>query len=193
MSNLRGDIIILVAPSGSGKSTLANLLLEEFDNIRFSVSATTRSPRKGEKKGVNYHFLTHEEFQDKIDAGEFLEWEEFYNGNRYGTLRSDVENQRDKGYFVLLDIEVLGATRVKNMYGEDALSIFIKPPSLDELKKRLEMRGTETEESLQARLERAGEELTYAGRFDRVVVNDDLDEAYKQVRQAVTEFMTRNR
>ncbi|MEX2601636.1 MAG: guanylate kinase [Balneolaceae bacterium] len=193
MSNRRGDIIILVAPSGSGKSTLANLLLEEFENIRFSVSATTRPPRTGEKDGVNYHFLTHEKFQEKIDAGEFLEWEEFYNGNRYGTLRSDVENQRDKGYFVLLDIEVFGATRVKKMYGEEALSIFIKPPSLDELKKRLEARGTETEESLKTRLERAGEELTYASRFDRIVVNDDLDEAYRQVKLAVTEFMTRNK
>lgn len=185
----RGKIIVLVSPSGGGKSTITQRLLNDFEEIRFSVSATTRQPRKGEIDGRHYHFLSQEEFNSKIDEGDFLEWEEFYNHNRYGTLRSDVENQLNKGYFVLLDIEVLGALNVKKMYGSEALALFIQPPSLGVLKERLEKRGTETEESLNIRLERAKKEMAYADQFDTVVINDDLETAYRQIRETVSNFI----
>lgn len=189
MSKKRGNIIILVAPSGSGKSTMARKLLNDFDNIRFSVSATTRPPRAGEQHGVDYYFLTREEFQTKIEKGEFLEWEEFYNGNRYGTLRSDVEKQLDAGYSVLLDIEVLGASNIKKIYKDEALGIFIKPPSLDVLRERLVKRGTETERMLKERLNRAKKELEYEDRFDITVINDDLETAYQKIHNAVADFI----
>ena len=185
----KGKLIILAAPSGSGKSTLAKMLFDDFEELRFSVSATTRSPREGEENGVHYHFLNKAEFQQKIDAGDFLEWEEFYNGTRYGTLRSEVDKKLKTGYFILLDIDVKGAVNVKQIYGNDCLSLFIQPPSLKVLKQRLESRGTETEYSLGLRLERASEELEYADRFDQIIINDDLDTAYAQLRRAVTEFL----
>ncbi|MFU8812903.1 MAG: guanylate kinase [Balneolaceae bacterium] len=184
-----GRIIILVAPSGSGKSTIAKRLINEFPIIRFSVSATTRAPRTGETDGVDYHFLNENEFLKRKESGDFLESEKFYNGTRYGTLKSDVENQLEKGYFVLLDIDVLGALNVKQMYGDDALSIFISPPSLQELEKRLRNRGTEDEKALSVRLERASKEMQYAGRFDLNVVNDNLDQAYNDVKAAVEPFL----
>jgi guanylate kinase len=185
----RGKILILVAPSGGGKSTMTNRLLKDFDEIRFSVSATTRKPREGEKNGVHYFFLSREEFRKKADSGEFLEWEEFYNGTMYGTLRTVVENDLNKGYFVLLDIDVLGAKNVKEMYGDEALAIFLTPPSIDVLKQRLIARGTETEQSLQTRLERAEKEMAYASHFDTVVVNDDLETAYGEIKKTVSNFI----
>lgn len=185
----RGKIIILVAPSGGGKSTMASRLLKDFDIIRFSVSATTRKPRKGEKEGIHYYFISQDEFDKKVEQGDFLEWEEFYNGSRYGTLRSDVENQLNKGYFILLDIEVLGALNVKKIYGDEALSLFLKPPSVDELKQRLKARGTETDSTLKTRLERAEKEMAYAKRFDHVITNDDLETAYQKLKQIVSTFI----
>lgn len=189
MSKKRGYIIILVAPSGSGKSTMARRLLNDFDNIRFSVSATTRPPRDGEQHGVDYYFLSRDEFQTKIEKGEFLEWEEFYNGYRYGTLRLDVEKQLDSGHSVLLDIEVLGASNIKKIYKNEALGIFIKPPSLDILRERLIKRGTETEKTLKARLSRARKELEYEDRFDITVINDDLETAYQKIYNTVSDFI----
>jgi guanylate kinase len=185
----KGKIIILVAPSGGGKSTIAKRLFNDFEALKFSVSATTRTPREGEKDGVHYFYLTPEKFQERIDAADFLEWEEFYGGNRYGTLRSEVDKKLNSGYFILLDIEVKGAVNVKKIYGDQSLGIFIKPPSFEVLEQRLRERGTETEESLNLRLERADEELTYADQFDRIVINDDLETAYNEVKQAVEEFM----
>lgn len=189
LSNRQGKIVVLAAPSGAGKTTMTRRLLSDFDKLRFSISATTRPPRPGETDGIDYHFLSAGEFQEKIDREEFLEWEEFYNGTRYGTLRSDIENQRKKGYFVLLDVDVLGALNVKQMYGDDVLGIFIAPPSMETLKERLEQRGTESEETLNTRLDRAREEMTYMSRFDMAVVNDDLDDAYRDISAAVKKFM----
>ena len=187
----KGKVIILVAPSGGGKSTMAQRVLEAFDSVKFSVSATTRSPREGEKQGREYYFLTPEEFQERVDRGDFLEWEEFYNGIRYGTLRPDVERLRGEGYHVLLDIEVLGATNIKKIYRNQALAIFLKPPSLQVLRQRLAARGTETEKSLQARLERAEKELAYEDRFDVVIVNDELERAWEELRDVIKQFIGR--
>ncbi|MFA5668576.1 MAG: guanylate kinase [Balneolaceae bacterium] len=192
MTTKKGKLIVIVAPSGAGKSTLIKKLMNDFVELRFSVSATTRSPRKGETDGVHYHFIKPEDFQQKIDNNELLEWEEFYGGKRYGTLRSEVDKKLNLGYFILLDVEVKGAVNVKEIYADDCLSIFIEPPSIKHLKQRLIHRGTETEESLALRLERAEEELTYADRFDRIIINDDLDTAYAQLREAVAEFMNLN-
>lgn len=164
-------------------------LLSDFDNIRFSVSATTRKPREGEKEGIHYHFLSKEEFEKRIENGEFLEWEEFYNGTLYGTLRSNVEKELEKGYFILLDIEVLGALNVKKIFGDEALAIFIQPPSIDVLKQRLEKRGTEDEQTLETRIDRAKKEMAFAKRFDNVVINDDLNDAYSQIKKLVANFI----
>lgn len=188
----KGKLIILVAPSGAGKSTLAKRLFLDFEDLKFSVSATTRSPREGEEDGKHYHFLTDKEFQDKIDENDFLEWEEFYGGKRYGTLRSEVDKRLKLGYFILLDVEVKGAVNINEIYGDECLSIFVQPPSLEVLRQRLIARGTENEKTLALRLERAEEELTYADRFDRIIINDDLESAYAQIKQAVLKFMNSN-
>ena len=179
----------MVSPSGGGKSTMSKRLLNDFDKLKFSVSATTRPPREGETDGIHYRFLSKEDFQSRIQKNEFLEWEEFYNGILYGTLRENVENELKKGYFILLDIDVLGALNIKKMYGDESLAIFLAPPSIEVLKKRLELRGTENEKTLQTRIERASKELTYADQFDKVVVNDDLETAYKQIKEIVSNFI----
>jgi guanylate kinase len=189
LSSERGKIIILASPSGGGKSTMAKKLLEDFDRMKFSVSATTRLPRQGEVDGREYHFLTKDDFRSRIDEDKFLEWEEFYNGTMYGTLKAHVESELDKGYFIMLDVDVLGALNVKEMYDDQALTIFIKPPSIDILEQRLRNRGTESEESLSLRLERAKTEIEYADKFDVVVVNDKLDAAYSEIKSAVEQFI----
>ncbi len=185
----QSKVIILVAPSGSGKTTIAKRLLKDYPEIRFSVSATTRKPREYETDGEDYFFLSREEFNRKIERKEFLEWEEFYNGHRYGTLRSEVDKLLESGYFPLLDIEVKGALNVKRIYGSDSIAIFIRPPSLEVLKQRLEDRGTENSQSLATRLERAEKELMYANKFDFTVINDDLDTAYGQIRTIIENFL----
>ncbi|WP_020403367.1 guanylate kinase [Gracilimonas tropica] len=188
----KGKVIILVAPSGGGKSTLARRLFKDFDNIKFSVSATTRPQRDYEVDEKHYYFISDEDFDQKVAAGEFLEWEEFYGGKKYGTLRSEVDKKLNSGYFVLLDIEVKGAVNIKNIYGDECLSLFIKPPSIEVLKQRLVDRGTENDETLNLRLARAEKELDYADRFDQVIINDDLDAAYEEVKKAVVKFMNQN-
>ncbi|MCW9708869.1 guanylate kinase [Fodinibius salsisoli] len=185
----RGKIIVLVAPSGAGKTTLARRLLNDYPQIKFSVSATTRPPREGEQDGQAYHFLSEEEFDTKVQDHQFLEWEH-YGGNRYGTLRSEVDKLVESGYFPLLDIEVKGALNVLEMYGSDVVSIFIKPPSMEVLKTRLQNRGSETDHSLQKRLARAEQELSFAQRFDYAVVNDDLDTAYGEIQAIIESFIT---
>lgn len=163
-------------------------LLRDIETLKFSVSATTRKPREEEVHGREYYFLGQDEFREKISRGEFLEWEEFYNGTLYGTLRSAVENDLKKGYFVLLDIDVLGALNVKKLYGDQVFAVFLAPPSLEILKERLELRGTETYETLNTRLERASAEMSYADRFDAVVVNDDLETAYNELLELVQNY-----
>lgn len=189
-SSKRGKIVILVAPSGGGKSTIAKEVMKAYPQITFSVSATTRQKRDYEKDGEHYHFLTPEKFQQKIDEGDFLEWEEVFKGIRYGTLRSAVEDQLNKGYFILLDIEVNGALNVKEIYGDEALSIYLKPPSLETLEKRLANRGTETAETIAYRIERAEKELQFANRFDYTIVNDDLKTAIAETKKLVADFIT---
>lgn len=179
----------MVSPSGGGKSTMAKRLLQDFDKLKFSVSATTRNPRKGETDGIHYWFISKEDFLDKIEQNQFLEWEEFYNGIMYGTLRGSVENDLKKGYFVLLDIDVLGALNIQKMYGDQALTVFLSPPSLEVLKRRLKLRGTETDETLAARIDRAKNEMAFADRFDAVVINDQLDHAYMQIKELVSNFI----
>jgi len=185
----KGKVILLVAPSGAGKTTLARRLLNDFPNLKFSVSATTRTPRSHETDGRDYYFLSSKQFDEAVANNEFLEWEEFYGGKRYGTLYSEVENELKKGYFVLFDIEVKGALNVKARYGDDALSVFIKPPSDKALVERLRNRGTETDESLQLRLDRARMELSFADRFDSVIINDDLEHCYRELQRLVASFM----
>lgn len=173
--------MVLTAPSGSGKTSIAHALLDRYSNLIFSVSATTREPRIGEIDGHDYHFLSHEEFKRRIEQDDFIEWQSFYNGQYYGTLRSEVEKQLDSGYFILLDIEVKGALNVKQRFGEECLTIFIKPPSLSVLRKRLQDRGSESEETLNLRLTRAEMEIHQANKFDHIVVNDTLNNAISKV------------
>lgn len=187
----KGKIIALASPSGGGKSTMTKRLLKDFDNLQFSVSATTRMPRKDEVHGKHYYYISKDDFRKKIKQGEFLEWEEFYNGTMYGTLRETIENDIKKGYFTLLDVDVLGALNVKKTFGDDVKTIFLAPPSLEVLKQRLISRGSESEESLKLRLDRAGEEITYKNKFDNVVVNDNLEEAYNELKSIITTFINR--
>lgn len=187
-SSQEGKLVVVVAPSGSGKTTMARRLLADFPNLQFSVSATTRSPREGEQHGREYFFLSDSQFDERVEAGEFLEWETFYNGRRYGTLKPEVDRLLKKGYFILLDLEVNGAINVKRIYGDRCLAVFICPPSIEILKGRLQQRGTETPESLTIRLERVAYEMTFKDRFDACVVNDELETAYRQVHDLVKTF-----
>lgn len=184
-----GKVIVIVAPSGAGKTTIARRLLKDFPDIKFSVSATTRAARNGEINGKDYYFLSNEEFDHRVDEKLFLEWE-FYSGNKYGTLRSEVDKLLESGYFPLLDIEVKGALNVKNLYDDDCVSIFIQPPSIQVLEQRLKKRGTETSFSVDKRLTRAKKEMKYAEHFDHLVVNDDLETAYSEVKAIIEPFIT---
>lgn len=186
----KGKIIVVAAPSGCGKSTIINALLEGGDlNLGFAVSATTRPPREGEVHGVNYYFLTEEAFRDAIAENEFIEFEEVYPGRFYGTLRSEVDRITGDGHNIILDLDVNGALGVKRLYGERALTIFIEPPSIDELRRRLRFRGTETEEVIDVRIDRAQYEISRGDEFDRRVVNDKLDEAIRQTRNLIGGFI----
>ncbi len=189
-----GKIIVIAAPSGCGKSTIIKALFDEENaselDLRFSISATTREPRPGEKEGVNYYFMTEEAFRDAIVEGGFLEYEEVYPGRFYGTLRNEVDRIIGEGHNVLLDIDVNGALGVKKIYGERALTIFVRPPSVDELRRRPEARGTETPDVIDQRIDRAEYELSRSPMFDRVVVNDELDEAVRQTRNLVDGFVS---
>lgn len=188
----KGKLIIFSAPSGSGKSTIVSYLMKEHPelNLAFSVSATTRAPRGTEKNGVEYIFLSEEEFKAKIAAGEFLEHEEVYPGRFYGTLKEQVERQTEKGENVVFDVDVKGGCNIKKFYGSRALSIFIQPPSVEELRRRLEGRATDAPEVIEQRLSKAAYELTFADKFDHVVVNDDLATAEAETLKLVSDFLS---
>jgi len=185
----RGKVIIFSAPSGSGKSTIVNALLRRLPNLEFSVSATSRAPRGEEQNGKEYYFLSGDEFRHRIEREDFVEWEEVYAGTHYGTLKSEVERIWKKGNVIIFDIDVKGGINLKRKFGDDALAIFIMPPSIVELEQRLLKRGTESPETIRKRIGRAELELSYADRFDKVVVNDNLEKAIAETEQAIAEFL----
>lgn len=186
---MAGKLIIFSAPSGSGKSTIINFLLKQNLNLHFSISATSRAPRGTEKDGVEYYFLTPDEFRARITAGDFLEYEEVYTDKYYGTLKSEVERRLAKGDNVIFDVDVVGGCNIKKFYGDRALSVFIQPPSVEALRSRLENRGTDAPEVIESRIAKAEFELGFAGKFDVVVVNDRLEEAQKKALKVITEFL----
>ena len=188
---MRGHLIIFSAPSGSGKSTIVNWLMQEHPELRlyFSISCTSRPPRGTEKDGVEYFFISPEEFRDKIANDEFIEFEEVYENRFYGTLKSQVEKQLDAGQNVVFDVDVKGGINIKKFYDKEALSIFIQPPSIEELRRRLEGRATDSQEAIETRLSKASYELTFANQFDTVVVNDDLELAKRETLNVIAKFL----
>ena len=189
---MRGKLIIISAPSGTGKSTIISWLMKEHPelNLAFSISCTSRAPRGTEQNGVEYFFLTPEEFRERIDNDEFLEYEEVYEGRFYGTLKAQVERQLEAGQNVVFDVDVKGGVNIKKYYGDEALSIFIQPPSIGELRRRLEGRGTDSPEVIDQRIARAEFELTFAEKFDTIVVNDDLTQAKEDALSIIEEFLS---
>ena len=187
----RGRLIIFSAPSGSGKSTIVQWLMQEHPELKlyFSISCTSRAPRGTEQNGVEYFFLTPEEFRQRIENNEFLEYEEVYENRFYGTLKQQVENQRNQGQNVVFDVDVKGGVNIKKYYGDEALSLFIQPPSVEELRRRLEGRGTDAPEAIAERLAKAEYEMTFASQFDHIIVNDDLDTAKQETLQVVKAFL----
>ena len=186
---MAGKLIIFSAPSGSGKSTIVNYLLTQNLNLVFSISATSRAPRGTEQNGVEYFFLTPEEFKQRIANNEFLEYEEVYKDRFYGTLKAQVEKQLAAGQNVIFDVDVVGGCNIKKFYGDRALSVFIQPPSLEELRKRLTGRGTDAPEVIESRLAKATFELSYAEKFDVVIVNDNLEKAQAEALKTIRDFI----
>ncbi len=190
MLSKKGKLIIISAPSGTGKSTIIGELIKDASlKLEFSISATTRAPRQGEVDGVNYYFLTLEQFQKAISNDEFAEYEEVYAGRYYGTLKKEIERITDNGNNVILDIDVKGGVNVKKMYGDDTVSIFITPPSIDTLRQRLTSRATDNAQEIEKRIAKAAFELGFADKFDKRVVNDDLTAAVEQTRSIIKEFI----
>ena len=188
---MAGKLIIFSAPSGSGKSTIINYLLTQNLNLHFSISATSRAPRVTEKNGVEYYFLTPEEFRNRIEAGDFLEYEEVYTDKFYGTLKSEVERILSKGDNVIFDVDVVGGCNIKKFYGNRALSVFIQPPSVEELRKRLEGRGTDAPDIIESRIAKAEFELGFANKFDTVIINDDLEQAKAETLLTLQNFLNK--
>ncbi|SHK70862.1 guanylate kinase [Xylanibacter ruminicola] len=187
----RGKLIIISAPSGTGKSTIISWLMREHQelNLAYSISCTSRAPRGTEKHGVDYFFLTPEEFRQRIDNDEFLEYEEVYTDRFYGTLKSQVENQLEAGQNVVFDVDVKGGVNIKKFYGDKALSLFIQPPSINELRKRLEGRATDAPEVIDQRIARAEFELSFAEKFDKIVINDKLEYAEADALEIIKAFL----
>lgn len=190
MASAKNKVIIIAAPSGSGKTSVVRHLLKALpDKLAFSISAATRSPRNNEKDKVDYYFISVKEFQDKIDKKEFVEWEMVYEGKYYGTLRSEMQRIWEQNKAPLLDVDVQGGIHVQEQFPKTSLSLFIEPPSIDELRRRLEARGTETPESLTARINKASYELSFKDRFDKVILNDTLERACSEAEAVVKEFL----
>ena len=191
---MKGKLLTVSAPSGSGKSTIVNYLMQEHPEFRlaFSISATSRAPRGNERDGVEYFFLTEEAFRRHIEAGDFLEYEEVYAGQFYGTLKAQVERQLEAGQNVVFDVDVKGGLNIKRHYGERALSLFIQPPSVEALRERLTGRGTDTQEQIERRLAKAEYEMTFAPQFDRVLVNDDLEAAKEEAVGILRDFFDKS-
>lgn len=186
---MTGKLILFSAPSGSGKSTIINYLMQQGLGLHFSISATSRPPRGQERNGVEYFFLSPEEFRERIARNEFLEYVEVYEGRFYGTLKSQVDAQLSRGEHVVADVDVVGAGRIKAVYGDRALTVFVQPPSVDELRRRLEGRGTDSPEVINDRIARAEYELTFAPQFDVVIVNDRLEQAQTDALAAIRRFL----
>lgn len=184
-----GKLIIFSAPSGSGKTTIVKHLLEKGFNMEFSISATSRAPRGAERDGVDYYFLSADEFRRRISNNEFLEWEEVYADNYYGTLLTEIERITSNGKNIVFDVDVVGGVNIKKQFGNRALAMFIQPPSITELEKRLVGRGTDSPEKIAMRLAKAGQELTYAPQFDIVIVNDNLEKAKQEAEDALRQFL----
>jgi guanylate kinase len=188
---MKGKMLIVSAPSGSGKSTIVQWLMQEHPELKlyFSISCTSRPPRGSEQNGVEYFFLTAEDFRQRIENNEFLEYEEVYENRFYGTLKQQVENQREQGQNVVFDVDVKGGINIKKYYGDEALSLFIQPPSVEELRRRLEGRATDTPEAIAERLAKAEYEMTFASQFDHIIVNDDLETAKQETLRIVKAFL----
>ncbi len=187
----KGKCIIFSAPSGAGKTTIVHYLLKESLGLEFSVSACSREPRKNEINGKDYYFLGLEGFKDQIDKEAFIEWEEVYTNNFYGTLKSEIERIWANGKSVIFDVDVIGGLNLKRIFGEQALSVFVKPPSYEVLEKRLRNRSTETEDKIQQRMKKANDEFAYAPEFDIILINDNLDEACNKAKEMVSEFLSK--
>lgn len=185
-------VIIFSAPSGSGKTTLVKHALEHFTQLCFSVSCTTRKPRGEEKNGIDYHFVSPEQFRSKIYAGEFVEFEEVYEDKYYGTLKTEVQRIWDECKTVIFDVDVKGGIALKKYFGDQAFSVFIMPPSIAELERRLLQRGTDDKETIRTRVEKAEEEMTFKDEFDHQLLNINLDEAKKEIEDIITRFLTEN-
>lgn len=186
----KGKLIIFSAPSGAGKTTIVKHLLSCGLGLEFSISATSREPRKGEIHGKDYYFLSADDFSERIKNDEFLEWEEVYKGIFYGTLKSEVEKLREAGKHVIFDVDVEGGLNIKKYYGDKALAVFVQPPSIEELEKRLKKRSTETEEKIQMRVAKADHELSYAKNFDVILTNNILEESLENAKKVITMFIS---
>ena len=186
---MNGKLIIFSAPSGAGKTTIVQHLLSKIPKLEFSVSACSRGMRKDETQGDDYYFISVEEFKKKIENNEFVEWEEVYKDNFYGTLKAEIERIWKKGHHIIFDMDVIGGLNLKKQFGDRAFSIFVMPPSIQHLENRLKMRETETPESIARRIGKAEHELKTADQFDKIVLNDNLEHAFEQAEQIVTEFL----
>jgi len=187
---MSGKVIIVSAPSGAGKTTIVRHLLTLEDlHLEFSISACTRPKREDETEGRDYYFMTVDEFKAKIDERQFLEWEEVYKGSYYGTLRNEVDRIWNNGHHILFDVDVEGAVNLKQFFGKKALSVFIMPPSIEELKRRLEKRGMDSPERIQKRINKAGYEMKFVSKFDRTIINVDLNKAFQEAEEMAREFL----
>jgi len=189
MESQQGKLVIFSAPSGAGKTTIVQHLLKVFPDLEFSISACSRDIRTGETYGVDYYFLTIEEFKEKIAKEEFVEWEEVYTDNFYGTLKSEIERIWRKGNHIIFDMDVVGGLNLKKQFGDQALAIFVMPPSIQHLESRLKMRETETPESIARRIGKAEKEIATADQFDKIIYNDQLEHAFEQAENIVGEFL----